>query len=167
MRRLRHIVLWAATAVAMGTPSLAQPPDATIRIVWPYAPGGGGDTLARLVAEELRLGLRPPVIVENRGGADGRIGVRAVKMAAPDGTTLLLSRVRWFARRPLVDRLRPYAPGGDQSGGRGGLLSVESFPRAALSRVRLAVFLRRAAAGEGVVIRSRRKIPTRAQLLPC
>lgn len=43
------------------------------------------------------------------------------------GTTLLLSRVRWFARRPLVERLRPYAPGGGSGHARGGMLSVESF----------------------------------------
>ena len=43
------------------------------------------------------------------------------------GATLLLSRVRWFARRPLVERLRPYAAAGDQGASRAGLLSVESF----------------------------------------
>ena len=43
------------------------------------------------------------------------------------GTTLLLSRLRWFARPPLVDRLRPYAPGGMAGRDRSGLLSVESF----------------------------------------
>jgi len=93
MRRLRHIAFWAATALAIGNPSLAQSLDATVRIVWPYSPGGGGDALARMVADELRLGLKQPVIVENRGGADGRIGVRAVKTAAPDGTTLLMAPI--------------------------------------------------------------------------
>lgn len=43
------------------------------------------------------------------------------------GAALLFSQLRWFARRPLVDRLRPYAPGGDQGSTRTGLLSVESF----------------------------------------
>src|SRR5438045_9608009 len=43
------------------------------------------------------------------------------------GAALLFSQVRWFARRPLVDRLRPYAPGGDRGPTRTGLLSVESF----------------------------------------
>ena len=60
----------------------------------------------------------------------GVLRVRLVLLAAVAlwiGAALLLSQVRWFARRPLVDRLRPYAPGGDQGSARAGLLSVESF----------------------------------------
>jgi tripartite-type tricarboxylate transporter receptor subunit TctC len=92
-------VAMAATfaAAAFVLPATAQTSTQsnaeTIRIVFPFAAGGSGDTLARLLAEHLRVALDVPVIVENRTGAQGRIGVQAVKAAAPDGKTLLLTPV--------------------------------------------------------------------------
>jgi tripartite-type tricarboxylate transporter receptor subunit TctC len=74
-------------------PIQAQIGAEPIRIVFPFAAGGSGDALARLIAEHLRVALDQPVIVENRAGAQGRIGVQAVKAAAPDGKTLLLTPV--------------------------------------------------------------------------
>jgi tripartite-type tricarboxylate transporter receptor subunit TctC len=64
-----------------------------MRIVFPFVAGGSGDALARLLAEHLRVALNYPVIVENRTGAQGRLGVQAVKTAAPDGKTLLVTPV--------------------------------------------------------------------------
>jgi tripartite-type tricarboxylate transporter receptor subunit TctC len=61
--------------------------------VFPFAAGGSGDALARLLAEHLRTGLGVPVIVENKTGAAGRIGVQAVKGAPPDGSTILLTPI--------------------------------------------------------------------------
>jgi tripartite-type tricarboxylate transporter receptor subunit TctC len=78
---------------ALALPARAQLGFEPIRIIFPFAAGGSGDTLARLLAEHLRLALAVPVIVENRTGAQGRIGVQAVKAAAPDGKTLLLTPV--------------------------------------------------------------------------
>ena len=61
------------------------------KLVVGYPPGGPTDTIARLVAERLRGVYAPEVIVDNRSGAAGRLGVEAVKAAAPDGTTLLMT----------------------------------------------------------------------------
>lgn len=71
----------------------AQITEQPVRIVFPFGAGGSGDALARLLAEKMRAGLNRPVIVENRSGAAGRLGVQAVKTAAPDGMTLLLTPI--------------------------------------------------------------------------
>jgi tripartite-type tricarboxylate transporter receptor subunit TctC len=71
----------------------SQGGETAVRIVFPFAAGGGGDALARLLAEHMRTGLDRPVIVENKTGAAGRIGVQAVKNAAPDGHTILLTPI--------------------------------------------------------------------------
>lgn len=72
---------------------MAQIAAQPMRIVFPFTAGGSGDALARLLADQLRIGLDQPVIVDNRTGAAGRIGVQAVKTAAPDGKTLLLTPI--------------------------------------------------------------------------
>jgi tripartite-type tricarboxylate transporter receptor subunit TctC len=89
---VRALMLAILVHAAFVSPAGAQSAD-TIRIVFPFAAGGSGDALARILAEHLRVTLNAPVIVENRTGAQGRIGVQAVKGAAPDGKTLLLTPV--------------------------------------------------------------------------
>lgn len=85
----RRAVL-AASASQFAVSSLNAQEQA-VRIVFPFAAGGSGDALARMIAEYLQTSLRRPVIVENRTGAAGRIGAQAVRDAPPDGTVLLLA----------------------------------------------------------------------------
>jgi tripartite-type tricarboxylate transporter receptor subunit TctC len=83
----------ASILVALGAaPAFAQQsafPDKTIRVIVPFAAGGGVDVMARLFAEKAAPMLGVPVIVENRAGASGTIGGQAVHQSAPDGATLL------------------------------------------------------------------------------
>src|SRR5262245_45158137 len=83
----------AAAAIAGLLPAPADAQEQAIRIVFPFAAGGSGDALARLVADRMHAALNRTVIVENRTGGSGRIGVHAVKSAAPDGATLLLTPI--------------------------------------------------------------------------
>jgi tripartite-type tricarboxylate transporter receptor subunit TctC len=82
----------AAVAGAAIRPAAAQSsyPERPIRIVVPYAPGGGSDVLARLVARRMTEQMRSTVMVENRGGAGGAMGLEAVIRSRPDGYTLVL-----------------------------------------------------------------------------
>lgn len=85
----------AGTILASGTSVLAQPaasyPDRPIKLVVPFAPGGSSDFTGRLIAQKMSEGLRQPVVVDNKPGANGNIGADAVAKAQPDGYTILLA----------------------------------------------------------------------------
>ena len=89
------LVRIAALALAFGALALpasaADYPDHAIRMIVPFAAGGGTDVLARLIAQNLNNKWGQPVIVENQPGASGAIGTRAAIKAAPDGYTLLMA----------------------------------------------------------------------------
>ena len=73
-------------------PASAAPyPDHAIRMIVPFAAGGGTDVLARIIAQHLNSKWGQPVVVENQPGASGSIGTRAVMKATPDGYTLLMA----------------------------------------------------------------------------
>ena len=85
---------WAAAALAIfcaATPVAAQDyPTRPIVLIVPFAPGGGNDTLARLVAQHMSQTLGQQVVVDNRAGAGGTLGTRAAAKSPPDGYTLLI-----------------------------------------------------------------------------
>jgi tripartite-type tricarboxylate transporter receptor subunit TctC len=89
----RQIILTGLMAAALGAAPavMAQDyPSKTITIVVPFSAGGGVDTVARLLAEKLRVSLKQNVVVDNKAGGSGMIGALTVVKAAPDGHTLLL-----------------------------------------------------------------------------
>jgi tripartite-type tricarboxylate transporter receptor subunit TctC len=99
----------AALAIAASTFAGAEYPDKPIRIIVPYAPGGGADILARLMGQQLSERLKQPVVVENQGGGSNTIGMGAVKRSDPDGYTLGLA-TPVFVVAPLGMKSRPYDP---------------------------------------------------------
>lgn len=99
----------AAPAAAADAQSGAWP-DKPLKFIVPYPPGGPLDVMARMLGEQVREPLGQPVIIENRPGAGGNIGVGAVARSAPDGYTLVMGAVATFAINPwLFDNL-PYDP---------------------------------------------------------
>ncbi len=94
MTRKSLCFIVAASLIALASAAQSQEPypSRTIRIIVPFAAGGGTDTLARVVAQKLSAKLGQPVIVENRAGGAGNIGAEAVFRSSPDGHTLLFTQ---------------------------------------------------------------------------
>jgi tripartite-type tricarboxylate transporter receptor subunit TctC len=74
--------------------ALALYPDRIVKIVVPFAPGGGTDVIARTLAQEMARDLGVSVVIENKPGAGTIIGTQAVAASDPDGYTLLMGRSR-------------------------------------------------------------------------
>src|SRR5580765_4783740 len=77
--------------LAMAAPARAAWPERLITIIVHFAPGGANDLLGRLIAAELAPVLGQGVVVENRPGANGNIGLTAAARATPDGYTLVVA----------------------------------------------------------------------------
>src|ERR1700742_4339590 len=89
---LHRAIFVAFSLCAIAPPAFAADyPDHAIKMIVPFAAGGGTDVLARIIANDLNKKWGQPVIVENQPGASGAIGTRYVMKAAPDGYTLLMA----------------------------------------------------------------------------
>jgi tripartite-type tricarboxylate transporter receptor subunit TctC len=112
---MRLIKLLASGLLAAAVPALAQTAtafpdkDKRLQIIVPFAAGGGVDAAARLLGEQLRKQLGMTVIVENKAGASGTIGGKAVQIAAADGYTLLFSAATHVLAKQVLS-MPPYDP---------------------------------------------------------
>ena len=96
---------------AFAIPASAQGyPSKPVRLIVPYPPGGGNDTLGRLFAAKLGERMGQPFVVENRPGAGTMIGTEAAAKSAPDGYTILLSSIATHALAPNLYSRVPYDP---------------------------------------------------------
>jgi tripartite-type tricarboxylate transporter receptor subunit TctC len=94
-----------------GLPAYAQSyPTKPIRLIVPFPPGGGTDTIGRIVAEKLSTALGRPVVVENRAGAGGRIGSELAARAPADGYTVLLGSDSSMVAAPVLYSKLSYDP---------------------------------------------------------
>jgi tripartite-type tricarboxylate transporter receptor subunit TctC len=103
-----------AVALAIGLTAVAARaddyPSRPIRLVVPYAAGGGADSVARIVARRVGETIGQPVVIENRGGAGSIIGTDLVNKSGPDGYTLLLGQSGPISINPAVYKHLPYDP---------------------------------------------------------
>jgi tripartite-type tricarboxylate transporter receptor subunit TctC len=84
-------VVAVVASMTLAQPTIAMAQTGTIKVIYPFAAGGSGDVLTRIVADQIGAALGTSTIVENRTGAAGRIAAKAVATAPPDGLTLLLA----------------------------------------------------------------------------
>jgi tripartite-type tricarboxylate transporter receptor subunit TctC len=119
MQKLISTLSAAAGLLAVAAaPSMAQdwPQRQTIRMIVPFPAGGGTDVVARIVAKYLQERLHQTVIVENRGGANGQIGLNALKQSAPDGYTIEVTSDTpmtvnpWIYKNISYDPLKDFIP---------------------------------------------------------
>ncbi|MCK1362841.1 Bug family tripartite tricarboxylate transporter substrate binding protein [Bradyrhizobium sp. 199] len=97
-------------AGCLGLPLLAQgggsqAQAALTKMIFPFAAGAGGDTLCRLIAQEMAPALQRTIVVENRTGGDGLIGIKAVKGASPDGGMVLVTTGPTMYLLPMVETI--------------------------------------------------------------
>ena len=113
-RATRRAVLGASLAALASRGAVAQSyPTRPLRMIVPFAPGGGADLVARFVADPLGLLLGQAVVVENRGGAGGTIGTAAVAQAPADGYTLLYGTPGPLITNRYLMTSLPYDPDKD------------------------------------------------------
>ena len=106
----RQLIVTGITAYIASPLVRAQIADKPLRIIVPFAPGGSGDLIPRLVAPAMAELLKRPVIVENRAGAGGSIGASYVAKSPPDGLTIGVATVSTHGIYPAVMKVAPYDP---------------------------------------------------------
>ena len=104
-------LLTMATAALLAVPAAAQDyPAKPITVVVPFGPGSGTDQMARLYAKALGDQVKVPIVVENKGGANGFIAAQYVAKAAPDGYTLMMTTNTTHAANEHLFKKIPYDP---------------------------------------------------------
>ena len=104
------VAAWPVVASAQQRISVIGYPNRPIRRIVPFPAGGAADLAARIVTQALSESLGQPLVIDNRGGADGAIAGNAVRTAAPDGYTLLFAITTGLNAAPIMRKQPPYDP---------------------------------------------------------
>ncbi len=104
-RLIGRCVLAVASTLGTALPALAAYPEKAIRWIVPFPPGGAMDAIARSIGEDLQRRLKQPVVIENKPGAGGNLGVDLVAKAPADGYTMLITSIGMATNRHLYARL--------------------------------------------------------------
>ena len=112
MKRTVPIAVAFCASFVAGPAAYAQGsyPTKPIRFIVPFPPGGGTDILARLVGNKLTEALGCQIVIDNRGGAGGNIGLQSAAQAAPDGYTMVMGQTSNLAINPALYSKLPYDP---------------------------------------------------------
>jgi tripartite-type tricarboxylate transporter receptor subunit TctC len=118
MASIRKLVGCLATlALALGAPHVSAQvedfPRKPLKIIVPFTPGGPTDTLARIVGERLTESLKQPVVIENRPGAGGNVGLGVAAQAPADGYTMAVVATSTYAVNPWLHAKLPWDPNKD------------------------------------------------------
>jgi len=119
-----QFILLLLCIVSQSTLKADEYPNKPVRVIVPFATGGGADIVARLVFQKLSAKLGQSFIIDNRGSAGGIIGTDAVAKSAPDGYTLLLGQTGPNAINPSLFPQVPYDPEKDFSP----IIQLTSYP---------------------------------------
>jgi tripartite-type tricarboxylate transporter receptor subunit TctC len=103
MTRILLALIVAASALGLGRADARNWPNRVVTIVVPYPAGGVADAVSRAIANQMTTGIGQPVIVENRTGASGRIGLDQVLRSPPDGYTIALAVPALLSLLPITD----------------------------------------------------------------
>src|SRR5687768_7711099 len=115
MLRVLHFVVMTMLAAVAQLAAAQGYPNQPVRLIAPFPPGGSVDITARLIAEPLGAQLGTRIIIDNRSGASGNIGMEAAARAAADGYTIVLNTIPLATNQSLFEKLgwdpvRDFAP---------------------------------------------------------
>jgi tripartite-type tricarboxylate transporter receptor subunit TctC len=113
MKRREFLAGSVASALAATTHEVFAESGPLTKIIFPFSAGGGGDALCRLLAQDMSRLLDRNIIVENRTGGDGLIGIKSVKGTNPDGTTILVTTGPTMYLLPMVETTPNFDPAKD------------------------------------------------------
>ncbi|MGE5525441.1 MAG: Bug family tripartite tricarboxylate transporter substrate binding protein, partial [Rhodospirillaceae bacterium] len=108
MSRNRSVVLACCLAILPASAIAQTYPARPVRLIVPFAPGGGSDLVGRMLAQKLSVALGQQVVVDNRGGAGGRIGTELAAKSPADGYTLLLATSSVMVTAPALYSRLPF-----------------------------------------------------------